>query len=90
MAEENNDSASWFDLGFSRGLTEPILLLGVPRLFIVLNAALGALFIIDFGFWPILVVNAILHFGGIYVCKGDNQFFDCLQGYMRTKDFYET
>ena len=90
MAEENNDSASWFNLGFSRGLTEPALIFGVPKLFIVLNVALAGLFILDFGFWPILFVNAILHFGAIYVCKGDNQTFDCLIKYRKTKDFYET
>ena len=91
MAEENtNDTASWYDLGFSRGLTEPALLLGVPKLAIVLNAALGGIFIMDFGFWPIIFVNLVIHFASIYVCKSDNQFFDCLQMYMRKKNFYET
>lgn len=87
---DNNDSASWYDLGFSRGLTEPALILGVPKMVIALNVALGALFLIDFGFWPILFVNLTIHFASIFVCKSDKQFFECLQGYQKTKDFYET
>lgn len=87
---QSKEAVSWYDLDFSRGLTEPALILGVPKLAIVLNAALGAIFLLDFGFWPILLVNFLIHFASIHVCKGDNQFFECLQGYMKKKNFYGT
>ena len=90
-AEETNapsDAASWYELGFSRGLVEPSLLLGVPKNVLVLNGIVAVIFILDFGFWPILLITAIIHFTAIYVCKGDNQFFDCLQEYMRKKNYY--
>ncbi|MDD7764081.1 MAG: VirB3 family type IV secretion system protein [Selenomonadales bacterium] len=93
MAQENDDNAevtSWYELSFSRGLTEPALIFGVPKLVIVLNVAIAALFIMNFGFWPIIVLNAIIHFASIYVCKNDNQFFEALQGYMNKKNFYGT
>ena len=32
-----NDTQSWFELGFSRGLTEPALIAGVPKAALVIN-----------------------------------------------------
>ena len=85
-----NDTQSWFELGFSRGLTEPALSAGVPKAALVINGVVAFLFIIDFGFWPILIVTLAVHFGSVYVCKGDNQFFECLRAYLNEKDYYGT
>lgn len=89
-AEVNAEAQSWYDLGFSRGLTEPALIAGVPKTALVMNGVVAFLFIIDFGFWPILIVTAIVHGLSVYVCKGDNQFFDCLHVYLGEKDYYGT
>lgn len=89
MSRED-EASSWYELGFSRGLTEPALVMGVPKMVLIMNALIAVLFIVDFSFWPILIVTAIIHFAAIYVCKGDTQFFDCLLGYMKKKNYYET
>ncbi len=93
MADEAvNDSqvsaTSWYELGFARSLTEPALLLGVPRTPLMCNGVFAFLMIFDFGFWPILLFSLIAHFLMIYICKSDKQFFDCLQSYIHKKNYY--
>ncbi len=90
MAKESEEAISWWQLGFSRGLTEPALLMGVPKKVVIINAVVATLFIVDFGFWPILFVNAGIHIAAVAVCKSDNQFFDCLQSYRAKKNYYGT
>jgi len=83
-----NDAASWYELGFSRGLTEPALTMGVPKTPLVLNGIFAVIMIIDFGFWPILFVTIALHCLLLYVCKDDKMFFECLKAYINKKNYY--
>ena len=80
----------WFDMPFYRSLAEQILMLGVPKPIIVINAFIAFVFIINFGFWYILALTLVLHFGAIYAAKSDSQFFDCLKAYLNKKDYYCT
>lgn len=90
MAKENEEAISWWELGFSRGLTEPALLMGVPKMIVIGNIIVAIIFIMNFGFWPILFVTAGIHIAAVAVCKSDNQFFDCLQSYRAKKNYYGT
>ena len=89
---DNNSSIdvalSWYELSFARSLTEPALLLGVPRTPLVFNGVFAFIMIFDFGFWPILLFTLAAHFLMIYICKSEKQFFDCLQSYIHKKNYY--
>lgn len=92
MATNNEESsiATWYELAFSRGLTEPSLLLGVPKSALTFNGLVAAFFLFNFHFWQILPITLLAHFGMVYVCKGDMQFFDCLKSYINKKNYYST
>ena len=77
-------------LPFYRSLSEHVLMPGVPKVVLVLNGLVAFLFVINFHFWYILIVNAIVHFGAIYLAKNDDQFFEALQNYQSKKNFYST
>lgn len=84
------EAESWYELGFSRGLTEPSLVLGVPTNALVMNALVAVFFLMNFHFWQILPISCIAHFGMVYVCKNDTRFFGCLQMYIYKKNYYST
>ena len=89
--EENEDnSVSWQELVFYRGLTEQFLFMGAPRVAIMLNGLIGFLFIVNFHFWYIIPFNIIFHIGCVYLSKHDDQFFDCLKAYQNKKNSYTT
>ena len=90
MARDDNQPVSWQVLPFYRSLTEQVLLFGVPRPLLMLNGVLAYIFIVNFHFFYILILNAIIHFGSIYVAKSDDQFFDCLRSYQSKKSYYCT
>lgn len=92
MAEENEavEAESWYELSFSRALTEPALIAGVPKSVLVWNGLFAVLLIINFGFWQVLIFTVAMHFLAIYLCKGDQQFFSCLQSYINKKNYYTT
>lgn len=87
MAADKN-TASWYELGFARGLTEPALIMGVPKTPLVLNLCFAIVMLIDFGFWPILFITVAIHVLMIYICKSDKQFFDCLKAYISKRTYY--
>lgn len=89
MAKEM-ESVDWQVLPFYRSLAEQVLMLGVPKVVLILNGLVGFIFVMNFHFWYILIVNAIVHFGAIYLAKNDDQFFECLQNYQSKKNFYST
>ena len=89
MAKEI-ESVDWQVLPFYRSLSEQVLMLGVPKVVLVLNGLVAFLFVVNFHFWYILIVNAIVHFGAIYLAKNDDQFFECLQNYQSKKNYYST
>ena len=80
----------WYVLPFYRSLSEQILLLGAPKEILMANGILMLLFIVDLGFYMIIPINILLHFGCIYVSKNDEQFFDCLREYRKKKNYYCT
>lgn len=81
---------NWINLPFFRALAEQILMFGVPRKLIMLNLYIGFVFIMGFGFWYILLLNILIHFGAIYIAKDDSQFFDALIIYNKKKNYYST
>ncbi len=87
-AEEKNEKPAWFSLPFYRSLSEQILIAGVPKGVLAMNAVIMLIFIVDFGFWYIIPISLLMHFGAIYLCKGDDQFFDCLRVYINKKNYY--
>ena len=80
--------AAWYDVPFIRGLTEPALIAGVPKNVLVFNGIFAIFLIMNFGFFYILIVTLLFHFVAMYVCKGDNQFFDCLKSYKSKEKYY--
>lgn len=91
MAEEKeNQPVPWQYLPFYRSLSEQILLFGVPKPVIVLNAVLAYIFLFNFHFIYIIPVCILVHAGSIYLAKDDDQFFDCLKKYIHTKNYYCT
>ncbi len=89
MAKEI-ESVDWQVLPFYRSLSEQVLMLGVPKVVLILNGLVAFIFFVNFHFWYILIVNAIVHFGAIYLAKNDDQFFECLQNYQSKKNYYST
>lgn len=85
---EENISVSWHELPFYRSLSEQVLVFGVPRSVIMLNALVAFLFIINFHFFYILPISLLFHFGCIYVARKDDRFFDCMKIYQQKKSFY--
>lgn len=84
------EKRSWVNLSFYKSLAEPALLFGAPKAFILINAFIAFVFIMNFGFWYIIPVNIAIHFLGIYLAKDDPLFFDCLKGYIKKKNYYST
>ena len=84
------ESVDWQVLPFYRSLSEQVLMLGVPKVVLVLNGLIAFLFVVNFHFWYILIVNAIVQFGAIYLAQNDDQFFECLQKNQRKKNYYST
>ena len=83
-------TVSWYELPLFRGLTEQVLVFGVPRKVIAFNVLTAILFIMDFHFFWIIPICIAMHFGAIYICQGGDPFFDCLASYMRKKNYYST
>ena len=90
MSKEDSAPQEWQVLPFYRSLSEQVLMFGVPKPLLVINALLAYMFIVNFHFWYILVLNAIIHFGSIYIASQDDQFFDCLKSYQSKKSYYCT
>ena len=79
-----------FQLPLYRSLTEQILIAGAPKSVIVVNSMVMAIFILSLHFFWILPLNLIIHYGAIYLTKQDDQLFDCLLKYTRSKNYYCT
>ena len=75
-----------FSLPLYRALTEPILMVGAPPQMIVFNAMIFSIFVFSFHFFWIIPLNALIHFGTIYVTKKDPQAFECLVAYLHQKN----
>ena len=88
--DEKTKAIPWQTLPFYRSLAEQVLLFGVPKPVIVLNAVLGYIFIFNFHFFYIIPICLILHVGAIALAKNDTQFFDCLKMYTSKKNYYST
>lgn len=86
MAAE--EKTPWYTLPFYRSLSEQILIAGVPKGVLAANGVIMLLFIVDFGFFYIIPFSLLLHFLAIYLCKNDDQFFDCLRVYINKKNYY--
>lgn len=73
-----------------KSLTQQVLIMGVPRAFMVANIAILGIFVMAMHFFYIIPLNVVLHFGAIYLAQNDEQFFDCLRLYLKKKDYYCT
>ncbi len=88
--DQSNNSLPWYQLPFYTSLSEQILLMGAPKSVLILNALICILFIVDFGFFYIIPITILMHFGCIYLSKNDQQFFDALREYIHKKNYYCT
>lgn len=88
--DEKTKAIPWQTLPFYRSLAEQVLMFGVPRQVIVLNAVLGYIFCFNFHFFYIIPICLIIHAGAIALAKNDTQFFDCLKMYTSKKNYYST
>lgn len=85
-----SQEAIGYTLPLFRSLTEQVLFAGAPRIVIAGNCMILAFFVISMHFFWIIPLNIIVHFGAIYLTKYDDQFFECLLGYIRKSNYYTT
>ncbi|VBB08471.1 type iv secretion system virb3 / trbd / avhb [Lucifera butyrica] len=71
-----------------RSLTEPILILGVPRGLCYLNGAIASAFAIGLHSFLILPFCFVIHVVGRHLAKKDPYFFEGWQQYVRMKKYY--
>lgn len=72
-----------------RSLTEPILIMGVPRAFAFLNGTIGLGFIVSLHTFYILPFNILFHLIAVAVTKKDPLFFDVFKVHFWQKKYYD-
>lgn len=77
-----------YELPVFRFIAEPMLLMGCPRDLIILNFAIGAIFILALSTFMVLPINILLHYLTKYATKQDPEFFNCLKRHIWRKDYY--
>lgn len=77
-----------FEIPIHRSLTEPILLMGVPRAVAILNGTFAAAFILAFHAWWTIPVFAIFHIMAVFMTKRDPLFFEVFKRHLKVKSYY--
>jgi type IV secretory pathway TrbD component len=78
-----------YEVAIHRSLTEPILLMGVPRPIAILNSTLLAALVVGTHSGYSIPVCLIIHFIAVLGTKKDPQFFDVLKRVMSHKSYYD-
>jgi type IV secretion system protein VirB3 len=70
-------------------LVSPIMLMGVPRRFAILNWTICAALILGLHILYILPVSIMIHICAVFFAKRDPYFFDVLMRHLQQKRYYE-
>ena len=78
-----------YEVPIHSSLTQPILILGVPREFALLNGTLTAALV--FGLHSIfaLPLGVIAHITAVYLTKRDPQFLKTFRRHLKHRAFYQ-
>lgn len=71
-----------------RGLTEKILVMGIPREIAIGNGTLAATFLFALRSFWVVPLCILLHWITVEVTKRDSNFFACLKRHLKQKKFY--
>ena len=71
-----------------QSLTQPILLMGVPRDLCILNGTILASFVM-MKVYPLVILNVMLHIFFKTLTKKDEQFFEAIKRHINDKSYYE-
>lgn len=70
-------------------LVSPILLLGVPRRFAIINGTLCAALVLGLHAIYLLPIFVIIHIIAMVLAKKDPDFFEVMLRHLRQKRFYD-
>lgn len=80
-----------YEIPLHISLTQPVLLGGVPRGFMILNATVAAAITLGLHVWWIgLPLGLIVHSVAYAMTKRDSYFFDVLRRHVRHPAFFES
>jgi type IV secretory pathway TrbD component len=79
-----------YEMPLHSSLIQPILLMGVPKMFAVLNGTMTAALVMGLHvIWLGVPVGIILHFLGYFLTKNDPMYFDALKRHIWQKPALE-
>lgn len=83
-----SDHIEGFEVPIHRSLTTPILIMGVPRAFAILNGTFLSAIVFGLHSLYVIPVCLFLHVLAIYATKKDEQFFEVFKRMIKHKTFY--
>jgi type IV secretion system protein VirB3 len=84
------DEPEGFRVPIRQSLSEPMLIAGVPRLYMIVNFLLGWIMIVNLRLWHWFWVPIVIHLVGAYiVTKTDPDIFKILRRYFKSPDHLE-
>ena len=70
-------------------LVSPVMLMGVPRRFAILNWTICAALLLGLHILYILPISLIIHIAAVFFAKRDPHFFDVFIRHLKHKKYYE-
>lgn len=70
-------------------LVSPVMLMGVPRRFAILNWTICAALVLGLHILYILPLSMVIHVVAVFFAKRDPYFFDVFIRHLRQKKYYE-
>lgn len=70
-------------------LVSPVMLMGVPRRFAILNWTICAALLLGLHILYILPISLIIHVAAVFCAKRDPHFFDVFIRHLKHKKYYE-
>lgn len=86
---EENRKVDGFEVPVHRSLTKPILMAGVPREVMILNATLGTALAFGLTTLWVLPFNLIIHLSFVSACRNDPEIFEVLRAHLWQKSKLE-
>jgi len=70
-------------------LVFPVMLMGVPRRFAILNWTICAALVFGLHMFYVLPISVVIHIAAVFFAKRDPHFFDVFVRHLRQKKYYE-
>lgn len=78
-----------YKIKLHNSLVSPVMLMGVPRRFAILNWTICAALVLGLHTLYILPLSIIIHIAAVFFAKHDPYFFDVFIRHLRQKKYYE-